>query len=221
MFFCSRAALRAPTALSLVLLAACSGTASEPSQPVSPPAAPTAAPSQQAAAPVAKSAPAASSESAGGLVWEGKAPLVKRAPKNSMRAGEYGLEFDPQAELTVFYFGADQGGSVDANIARWLGQFTQPDGSNTADKAVREQRAIGGVTVTTIETTGTFGGGMAMPGAQATGAVPEAMLLGAIANGPKGPVFFKLVGGRSSVERAREGFNSLLESIRIDPALVP
>ncbi len=215
MFFCSRAGLRVPTALSLVLLAACSGSASEPSQAVSTPAV-----SQEPAAPVAKSAPLASFESAGGLVWEGKAPLVKRAPKNSMRAGEYGLEFDPQAELTVFYFGADQGGSVDANLTRWLGQFTQPDGSNTADKAVRDELNVGGVAVTTIETTGTFSGGMAMPGA-AGAALPEAMLLGAIAKGPQGPVFFKLVGPRVSVERARDAFRALLDSLKIDPKLVP
>lgn len=169
------------------------------------------------------SAPAAltKAEAAGGLAWQGKAPLVRRAPKTSMRAAEYGLEGEPQAELGVFYFGADQGGSVDANITRWLGQFTQADGSDTKAKAVREQATFGGVPVTTIEVTGAFSGGMAMPGAPAPGAIADAMLLGAIANGPQGPVFFKLTGPRPAVERARDAFRALLESLRVDSAVSP
>ena len=35
-----------------------------------------------------------------------------------MRAAEYGVEGDEQAELTVFYFGEGQGGAVEPNIAR-------------------------------------------------------------------------------------------------------
>ena len=35
---------------------------------------------------------------------------------------------DPEdAELVVFYFGG-AGGSVDANLQRWIGQMEQPDG---------------------------------------------------------------------------------------------
>jgi hypothetical protein len=138
-----------------------------------------------------------------------------------MRAAEYGLEGEPQAELGVFYFGPDQGGSVDANITRWLGQFTQADGSDTAAKAKRESATFNTVPVTTIEATGNFSGGMAMPGAPAPGAIADAMLLGAIANGPQGPVFFKLTGPRAAVENARDAFRALLESLRVDPAASP
>lgn len=202
----------------LPLLVACSNPSSSPETP--------AAPVPPAAAPAAPAAPAASAaltkpEAAGGLAWQGKAPLVRRPPKTSMRAAEYGLEGDPQAELGVFYFGPDQGGSVDANITRWLGQFAQADGSDTKNKAIREQANFGGVPVTTIEVTGAFSGGMAMPGAPAPGAIADAMLLGAIANGPQGPVFFKLTGPRASVERARGAFRALLESLRVDSPASP
>ncbi len=172
-------------------------------------------------APAAPKAATAGREAAGGLAWEGKAPLVRRPPKTSMRAAEYGLEGEPQVELGVFYFGVDQGGSIDANITRWLGQFQQPDGSDTASKAKRESETFNTVPVTTIEVTGSFAGGMAMPGAPAPGAIADAMLLGAIASGPQGPVFFKLTGPRAAVERARDGFRALLESLRVDPAASP
>jgi hypothetical protein len=166
-------------------------------------------------------APAASSKpsvaQAGGLTWTGEAPLVQRAPKSQMRAAEYGLANDPEAELTVFYFGEGQGGAVDANIARWLGQLSQADGSDTAQKAKRSERTVNAVTVNLIEATGNYAGGMAMPGAPAPAPIPDAMLLGAIANGPKGPVFFKLVGKRASVEAARAAFDGLVASIKPAP----
>jgi hypothetical protein len=41
----------------------------------------------------------------------------------------------------------------------------------------------------------------------------DALLLGAIAKGPQGSVFFKLVGPRASVEGARTAFDQLLESL--------
>ncbi|MFT3924887.1 MAG: hypothetical protein QM778_20295 [Myxococcales bacterium] len=80
---------------------------------------------------------------------------------------------------------------------------------------------VGSVAVTTIEVTGAFSGGMAMPGAPSPAPINDAMLLGAIASGPQGPVFFKLTGPRASVERARDAFRGLLESLRVDPAASP
>lgn len=151
---------------------------------------------------------------AGGLRWEHQAPLVRRAPKSSMRAAEYGLADDAQAELTVFYFGPDQGGTVDANVTRWLGQLTQSDGKDTASLAKREKREVAGVNVTVVEARGRFSGGMAMPGAPPGAEIPDALLLGAIAEGPEGPVFFKLVGPRAAVESARGAFDALIGSLK-------
>jgi hypothetical protein len=158
------------------------------------------------------SSPAA--PSAGGLTWTAQPPLVARQPKSPMRAAEYTLENDPQAELVVFYFGEGQGGAVEPNIVRWLGQLTQPDGSDTAKHAKRSERTVAGMNVALVEATGPYSGGMAMPGAPAPAAQPDAMMLGAIANGPKGPVFFKLVGKRASVEAARASFAALVDSVQ-------
>jgi hypothetical protein len=149
---------------------------------------------------------------AGGLTWEAPDPFIRRAPKSSMRAAEYGVKGAPQAELGVFYFGPDQGGSVEANMTRWIGQFTQADGSET--KAKRSETDYNGVQVSLVEATGMFAGGMAMPGAPQPTALPDAMLLGAIAKGPEGSVFFKLTGPRDAVEGTRTGFEGLLKSLK-------
>jgi hypothetical protein len=151
--------------------------------------------------------------SAGGLRFEHQAPLERRAPKSTMRAAEYGVSGDAQAELTVFYFGPDQGGSVDANVTRWLGQLSQPDGKDKASVAKRDTREVSGVTVTLVEATGRYAGSM-MPGAPPAAEIADAMLLGAIAAGPEGPVFFKLIGPRDAVESARGAFDALIGSLR-------
>jgi hypothetical protein len=193
--------------LIVIALCACSAKSSEPV--LEKPAAPV------VAAPAAPAAPVTAA--AGDLTWSHQAPLVARPPKSKMRAAEYGLANDPEAELSVFYFGEGQGGAVDANVARWLGQLVQADGSDTAQKAKRSERTVNSVTVTLIEATGNYAGGMAMPGTPAPAPIPDAMMLGAIANGPKGPVFFKLVGKRASVEAARAAFDALVGSLRPAP----
>lgn len=128
-----------------------------------------------------------------------------------MRAAEFGIEGEPLSELAVFYFGPDQGGGVEANMARWIGQFKQADGSDAVAK--RGERTVKDITIATVETTGNYGGGMAAPGAPPPAAITEAAMLGAIAKGPQGSVFFKLVGPRASVESARSAFDQMLESL--------
>ena len=207
--------------VSLSVLALVVTGCSKPSEP-----APTAPASQQlpaaaprgpeladkAAPPASASASANANPKAGGLTWTARKPFVARTPKSSMRAAEYGIEGDAQSELTVFYFGADQGGGVEANFNRWLGQFKQADGSDAVAK--RSERTVNSMSVATIETTGKYGGGMAPPGAPPPAAIEDAALLGAIAKGPEGSVFFKLVGPRASVDGARPAFDQLLESLR-------
>jgi hypothetical protein len=198
----------------LGLLIACSATKSPTQDDRS---AASTAPALAPKAPAATPATSAGAPSAGGLTWTAQPPLVARAPKSQMRAAEYTLQHDSQAELVVFYFGEGQGGAVEPNITRWLGQLTQADGSDTAKRAQRSERSVAGMNVALVEATGNYSGGMAMPGTPAPAPQPDAMLLGAIASGPKGPVFFKLVGKRASVEEARASFTALVDSLRPAP----
>jgi hypothetical protein len=132
-----------------------------------------------------------------------------------MRVAEYGLEGETGPELAVFYFGADQGGTIEANMTRWVGQFTQPDGSETKPK--RDERNVRGIPVALVEAKGNYSGGMAMPGGPAPSGMNDAMLLGAIAKGPNGAVFFKFTGPRASLEKARAAFDGLIDSIQPAP----
>ena len=171
---------------------------------------PHAAPPVQPAEPAAAPVPTEPAQ-AGGLTWTAPDAFLRRAPKSQMRVAEYGLKSAPLAELGVFYFGADQGGTIEANMTRWVGQFTQADGSET--KAKRSERKVKGIDVSLVEATGMFAGGMGMPGAPQLTAQPDAMLLGAIAKGPQGSVFFKLTGPRAELEQARSAFDGLIDSL--------
>lgn len=176
-----------------------------------PPPAPS--PTSQPAAPAPPPAAAAptGAPGAGGLNWTAAAPLTARAPKSKMRAAEYsvpGVDGKGEAELTVFYFGPGQGGGVEANLDRWVGQMTRPDGSPAKDDAKRAKRKVGAIEVSTLDVAGTFGGGMG-----GGGPVQDARMLAVVAVGPEGPVFFKLVGPAQTVASAEQAFNGLVDSL--------
>ena len=62
--------------------------------------------------------------------WE-RTPVSSQMRKDQMILP--GIEGGPAGELAVFFF-PGTGGSVQANLDRWYGQFTQPDGSSTKEK---------------------------------------------------------------------------------------
>src|SRR5262245_33108167 len=84
---------------------------------------------------------------------------VTKAPTSSMRVAEFTLPKvagDPEdAALTVFYFGG-QGGSVQANLDRWISQMTQPDGKPSKDLAQTTKISSRNLPITLVDLTGTY-----------------------------------------------------------------
>ena len=115
------------------------------------------------------------------------------------------------AELVLFYFGKGKGGSVQENLDRWYGQFTEPDGRPARDVAVVTIRTVHGLRVTQVDLPGTYrpapmGGGRNEP-------MEGARLLAAIVEGDDGPWFFRAVGPDATVTAAKAGFDALLASL--------
>jgi len=138
-------------------------------------------------------------------------------PSSSMRVAEYVLPGEGykavDAGLAVFYFGRNQGGGLEANIERWYGQFTQPDGGSTKERASRSEKEVNGMPVTLVDIRGTFNsGGMGMGGGQK--AQEGYRMLGAIVQSPAGSFFFKLTGPENTVEGWAASFDQYLESIQ-------
>lgn len=112
------------------------------------------------------------------------------------------------AECAVYYFGAGQGGGVQANIDRWIGQF---QGSKAAPKV--DKRTISGLKVTTVDVSGAYNG---MGGPRAPEGPPKQgyRLLGAIVEGPQGSVFFKFTGPAKTVAANQSEFEKMLSSLK-------
>jgi hypothetical protein len=112
-------------------------------------------------------------------------------------------------ELGVFYFGPHQGGSVDANIDRWVKQFNDVPLS----KVKRADRSANGLVQHTVEIeSGSFNANsMGQGPAQVK---PNYALLGAIVEAPSGAYFFKLTGPAATVAAARPTFYAVLDSVR-------
>ncbi len=127
-----------------------------------------------------------------------------------MRAATYTIpaaQGDPEpAECAVFYFGNSQGGSVDANIDRWVGQF------EAGAPPARSEREVNGMKVTLVQIAGAYLA-PAGPMMQSSGKKDNYRLLGAIVEGPQGSVFFKLTGPANTVSNCEGEFNALVESI--------
>src|SRR5580765_8980957 len=95
---------------------------------------------------------------AGTLTFTPPAGWKSSNPTSSMRVAEFTLpraagDAD-DAQLIVYYFGGS-GGSVDANIQRWMAQMQQPDGKPIAD-AKRTSRTVNGLSVTLVDVAGTY-----------------------------------------------------------------
>lgn len=191
-------------------------------QPSSTPAAPAVAvghdssapvPAAAPVAPVPASAPVSQGSASGELKWT-MPPRWKTGPEKPMRAATYlvppAAGDSEGAECAVF---VNIGGGVNANIKRWIGQFDQPDGSSSEAKAKQNKETINGLSVTTVDLTGTFaGGGMAM--GQPAAKKENYRLLGAIVETPQGETFFKLTGPVKTMAAAQGEFQALLKSFK-------
>ena len=115
------------------------------------------------------------------------------------------------AECGVFYFGSGQGGSVEANLDRWIGQFLDAGGKPARAAAKIEKLTVHGVKVTTVDVSGAYTG---MGGPTAQSAEPKAgyRLLGAILEGPQGSIFLKFTGPAGTVARNQPDFQKMLAS---------
>ena len=116
-------------------------------------------------------------------------------------------------ECGVYYFGPGQGGSVEANVDRWIGQFQQTNGNPSKDVAKVEKRTINGLKVTTIDVSGSYTG-MGGPAAPEGSPKQRYRLLGAIVESPQGSVFFKFTGPAKTVAENQSIFERMLSTLK-------
>jgi len=132
---------------------------------------------------------------------------VKQDPSSSMRIAQASIPGPGgPGEFAVFFFGPGGGGTVEANIDRWVGQM------ETSDHPKPETFESGGMKVTWVDVKGTMkpsqmGMGPATP-------LSDARLYGAVVEGPGGPWFFKATGTDKTMAPQRDAFVAMLKSVR-------
>jgi hypothetical protein len=151
----------------------------------------------------------------GELRFKAPAEWVVEKPSSSMRLAQYKLpkaQGDSEdASLVVYFFGENQGGSVQANLERWISQFQQPDGSSSSSKAKLETITVNQLKMSTIDLAGTYVAETA-PGSGVRHNNPDYRLRAAVIETSKGAHYVKLVGPSKTVSRWEKAFNAYLQS---------
>ncbi|MDP6578271.1 MAG: hypothetical protein QF416_07690 [Candidatus Marinimicrobia bacterium] len=138
---------------------------------------------------------------------------IQEAPSSSLRLTQFRLPASERgiddAELAVF---SSIGGSVQDNLSRWFDQFSQPDGSDSQEKARVQKFSVNEMSTTIADLTGTFTGG-GMPMSQPV-EKKDYRLLAAIVVGASDVYYFKLVGPEKTVERWATSFGEFIGDLR-------
>lgn len=151
---------------------------------------------------------------AGELTFEAPASFKSETPKSAMRKAQFKLapvEGDKEsAELVVTMLG-NGGGGVEANVARWAGQFKDKDGE--APKPETKEIDGKNVKVTRVAISGRYVAPV-FPGSSEVLDKPDFRLLGAIVVTDEAGYFFKMVGPAKTMKSGEAGFDALVKSIR-------
>lgn len=176
------------------------------------------APVVLAPAPVLPPAPPAALPKLDRLVIQGFAAAVPNAwtptqPSSSMRVAQFALPAAAGAEggeLAAFFFPTGQGGSQEANIERWVSQFSASDGKPVTPKISTSKS--GDTSVTLVELQGTYARGVGM--GPAGEAKPNQTLLVALIETPVGRITLQGYGPNKTIAAQRDNFIKLAKGFR-------
>lgn len=155
--------------------------------------------------------------SGGSLSLEAPAGWKRVQPRSGIVETEFSIPAEAGDEQAGRMTVMGAGGGVQANVDRWYGQFTQPDGSATKDKASTKTLKISGCTVTVVDVAGIykdspggpFAGGRTVerPGYRMLAAIVEPE------DKDKGSYFLKFYGPAKTVEKHADGFRKMVEGM--------
>jgi len=152
-----------------------------------------------------------------GLEFDVPGGWAVHTPSSSVRLAEFTLPRAAgdaeDASLVVYDFGGT-GGSVAANVARWIGQMAQPDGAPSESRA-RTSVVVSnhGLKMTVVDVPGTYVAEVT-PGSTERFNKPGYHLRAAVIETSEGPYFVKLVGPAATVARWDDSFRRFLQSMR-------
>jgi len=154
---------------------------------------------------------------AGTLHYTAPAGWVPKTPSSTMRLAEWTL---PRAAsdtedglVTIYFFGANMGGNAQANIDRWIGQFSQPDGKASKDLAkTNVGTTASGLKTTSVDVSGTYVAEVT-PGSAEHFNKPGWRQIAALVETPGGPHFVKVIGPAATLAKWEASVTAFVKSI--------
>ena len=143
---------------------------------------------------------------------------VSAPPSSSMRVAEFTLPRAAgdaaDAALVIYYFQGG-GGSVQANIDRWIQQMEAPGGRPAKDLAKTSEMQSHGLTITLLDASGTYTAEMS-PGSAEHHDNANYRMRAAVVETSAGPYFIKLTGPQKTVAKWDASFMAFIKSLRFD-----
>ncbi len=157
-------------------------------------------------------------ETSVGLTYTVPESWTTTPTSSGMRAAQFALPAagGEPAEMVLFFFGAGQGGDVQANLDRWIGQMRQPDGGDARSHAQVASRTVGPYKVTILAVDGTYAPG-AMMGGPAPSPKTDQRMWCSVVEGPGGPWFWKATGPKKTLDAEAANLDALVGSFRPAP----
>ena len=151
------------------------------------------------------------------IKFDAPAGWVSKTPSSTMRVAEFTLpkvgKDTEDATVTVFFFGG-QGGNVQANMDRWLGQMAQPDGKSSKDVAkTTTLTSASGLKISMLDVSGTYVAEVS-PGSTEKFNKPGFRQCAAYIDTPGGPYFAKLLGPAATVAKWYDSYVAYLKSAK-------
>ncbi|MEM1303287.1 MAG: hypothetical protein AAGG46_00235 [Planctomycetota bacterium] len=115
----------------------------------------------------------------------------------------------PTARLTIMA----AGGSVDQNLARWIGQFQGTAAGAAREKADIDHREVAGMPLHTLDIAGTYMDAPRGPFGPKEARPDYRMAAAILETKGQGTYFFKLVGPGAVVEQNAKEFAAMLDSV--------
>jgi hypothetical protein len=148
------------------------------------------------------------------LAWSDPPGFARSAQTSPMRLATYRVpreDGDPEdAELTVFHFPGGQGGDVEANMSRWLKQFSDAKESDV----VRGGRTMNGLRAHVLRIArGTY---TAMTPEESASPKADYAMIAAVVETPLGTYFFKFTGPAKTVMSRQDRYFTMLDSVHVE-----
>ena len=150
----------------------------------------------------------------GKLVFAAPEGWTKKEPKSRIIEAEFEIPAAEGDEIPGRLTAMGAGGSVEANIERWVGQFVD-EGDDAKPKVTK--KTIGGNEVHVVDLGGTYKDSPAGPfaGGKTTLRKDYRMLGAIIVTKDSGNYFLKLYGPQATIGAAEKGFGELIESLKV------